>query len=47
MIENVGTRHMKGSNDYLNKLDGELRKIGFIKSILCNVSIVKNLKNIK
>lgn len=36
MIENVGTRHMKGSNDYLNKLDGELRKIGFIKSILCN-----------
>lgn len=38
MVENVGTRCMKGSNDYLNKLDVELRKIGFLKSILCNVS---------
>jgi hypothetical protein len=37
MVENVGTRCMKGSTDYLSKLDTEFRKIGFIKSILCNV----------
>ncbi len=37
LIENVGTRHMKGSADYLSKLDQELRKIGFLKSILGSV----------
>ena len=35
IFENIGTRHMKGSNDYLNKLEIELRKIGFLKTILC------------
>jgi len=27
---------MKGVADYMNKLDAEFRKIGFLKSILCN-----------
>jgi hypothetical protein len=40
MFENVGTRHMKGSNDYIKTLDAELRKVGFLKSLLCNVSIL-------
>ena len=39
MVENVGTRCMKGSADYMSKLDTEFRKIGFIKSILCNVKL--------
>lgn len=37
IVENVGTRHMKGVADYISKLDTEFRKIGFLKSILCNV----------
>lgn len=36
IVENVGTRHMKGVADYISKLDTEFRKIGFLKSILCN-----------
>jgi hypothetical protein len=43
LIENVGTRFMKGSNDYINKLSEELRKIGFLKSILCSVSLYFHL----
>ena len=38
LIENVGTRHMKGSNEYLKKIDEELRKNGFLKSLHCSVS---------
>jgi hypothetical protein len=37
MFENVSARHMKGSPDYIKTLDAELRKVGFLKSILCNV----------
>lgn len=36
LFENIGSRHMKGSEKYLTKLDEELRKVGFIKSILCS-----------
>lgn len=34
LFENVAIRHMKYSNDYNKKLDTELHKISFIKSIL-------------
>jgi hypothetical protein len=40
LIENVGTRHMKGSNEYLKKIDEELRKNGFLKSLHCFVSYI-------
>jgi len=36
IVENVGTRHIKGVADYMTKLDTEFRKNGFLKSILCN-----------
>jgi DNA primase large subunit len=36
LFENLGTRYMKGSSEYISKLDQELRKVGFLKSILCN-----------
>ena len=34
LFENIGARYMKGGNDYLTKLDTELRKTGFLKTIL-------------
>ena len=34
---------MKGSSEYINKLEGELRKVGFLKSILCNVKVFLNV----
>jgi hypothetical protein len=37
LIENIGTRHMKGSNEYIKKIDEELRKNGFLKSLYCSV----------
>ncbi len=40
IVENVGTRHIKGVAEYINKLDAEFRKIGFLKSILCNVKSI-------
>ncbi|CAF0760455.1 unnamed protein product [Brachionus calyciflorus] len=36
MFETIGARYMKGGNDYLSKLDTELRKLGFLKTILCS-----------
>ena len=46
IVENVGTRHMKGVADYISKLDTEFRKIGFLRSILCNVCLLTNLRDL-
>lgn len=43
LFETIGARYMKGGNDYLSKLDTELRKLGFLRTILCGV---KNRKPI-
>lgn len=45
LFENVAIRHMKYSNDYNKKLDTELHKISFIKSILNYV--IENIKYLK
>lgn len=38
MLESVSTRHIKGSNDWINKLNEELRKTTHLKSTLLTVS---------
>jgi hypothetical protein len=42
VFETVAARCVKYSADYYNKLETELRKIGFLKSILCGVNFFKN-----
>ena len=39
LFENVAARHMRGSNDYIQKLEKELHALGFIKSVLCGVCV--------
>ena len=39
LFENVAARHMRGSNDYIQKLEKELHSLGFIKSVLCGVCV--------
>ena len=40
LFENVGTKYMKGGNDYIKKLDEEFRKSSFLKTILNPVRII-------
>ena len=47
LFEAIGARYMKGGNEYLTKLDGELRKQGFLKTILCSVILEIRKKNFK
>jgi hypothetical protein len=38
LFETISSKYLKNSAEYNQKLDSELRRIGFLKTILCNVS---------
>jgi len=36
LVESLASKMLKGSSEYYNKLESELRRIGFLKTIFCN-----------